>query len=134
MLLDLTWWQILQASRLLGEELFSCIIHIHDVTGTVTTNHSNSAIVASLMSCCMRRRSSNASVTSGKTSHVFHAVFLPLPLNAETVSHPVNACKTGRAAQILIHPSMIPATTSWTGMYWKFDRVPNASQSSSAPI
>ena len=53
---------------------------------------SSLVLLALLCGACphsMRRRSSNASVTSGKTSHVFHAVFLPLPLNAETVSHPV---------------------------------------------
>ena len=56
-----------------------------------TTKRCNVEIVAFLMLSCMCSRSSNAAVTSGKTFHVFHAVFLPLPANDDIVSHPVNA-------------------------------------------
>ena len=72
-----------------------------------TTNRSNTDIDDSLMSSSMRRRVSNASLTSGKTFHVFQAVFLPLSTNAETVSHPMNAWKTGRTLQL---PSLIRST------------------------
>jgi len=61
-----------------------------------TTNLSNTDITDSLMQSSMRRSCSNAGVTSGKTCHVFQAVFLPLPPNDDTVSHPVKAWNTGR--------------------------------------
>ena len=61
----------------------------------------------------MCSKSSNAAVTSGKTFHVFHAVFLPLPANDDVVSHPVNAWNTWRVAQIL---GTIAVATLWTGI------------------
>ena len=65
------------------------------------TNSYNADIAVSLISSSMRRRVSNASVTSGNTHYEFQALFLPLPLNAETVSHSVNVWKTGRAIHVL---------------------------------
>ena len=48
--------------------------------------------------------------------------FLPLPQKEETVSHPVSEWNIGRVAQ---NQCSISATTSWTGIYRKFDPVPN---------
>jgi len=61
-----------------------------------TTNRSSGNIDPSRTSLGMHRSSSNASFTSGKDVQVFQAVFFPLPANADTVSHPVEACSTGR--------------------------------------
>ena len=39
----------------------------------------------------------NVMVASGKFTHAFHAVFLPIPIMEDTTSQPVNAWKKGRA-------------------------------------
>ncbi|KAK3878933.1 hypothetical protein Pcinc_016476 [Petrolisthes cinctipes] len=54
-----------------------------------TTKRSSSDIDSSLTSLGMRKSSSKASVTSGNTFQISQAVFFPLPVNEDTVSHPV---------------------------------------------
>ena len=53
-------------------------------------------------------------MSSGRDCHTAQALFLPLPKNAEVVSHPVNAWNAGRAFD-LDGPSVF--TMSCTGMY-----------------
>ena len=49
------------------------------------------------MSCGKLESSSNAGVTSSKAFPLSQAVLLPMPLNGEVVSHPVQEWKKGNA-------------------------------------
>ena len=60
----------------------------------IQTNATKIPISVSRRECGLLLRRVNTFVTSGKTSHVYHADFLS-PRNADTVSHPVKAWKKG---------------------------------------
>ena len=45
--------------------------------------------------------SKNVSVTSGKTFQVSHAVYFPLLMKEDTVSHPVNAWNANRPENVV---------------------------------
>ena len=74
---------------------------------------------------------SKALVTSENRNHVSQVVFLPRPLNEETVSHPDRAWKNGRVPHIW---GWLVLTGWWTGMYLKLALLPKATHSSSGFI
>ena len=61
------------------------------------TNLSMTRMACSEISVGACASSSSALVSSGNEFHTAHAVFLPCPTNADTVSHPVSAWNRGRA-------------------------------------
>ena len=61
------------------------------------------------------------------TAHTTQAVFFPIPQNADTMSHPVNAWKMDKRAD---YPGPIASTILLTAIKRKFEPVPNAIQSS----
>ena len=62
-------------------------------------------------------RALSTGVSSGKTPHTSHAVFVPRPRKYDTVSQPVSAWNNGIAAD-LAGPK--DAATACTGMLWTF--------------
>ena len=61
-----------------------------------TTNRSDNDMQGQITDAVFHtHKVSNASVTSGNTFQTLQAVYFPHPSNAETVTHPANAWKTG---------------------------------------
>ena len=76
-----------------------------------TTKCSSRDIDSSLTSVIMAVSSRNASFTSEMDFHVSHAVFFPLPANADVVSHPVMVWKIG-SVLVLVGVSVV-CNESW---------------------
>ena len=74
-------------------------------------------------------RAKKRSVTLSNDCQVFHAVFLPIPLNDDTVSWPVMLWNIGTH---LDRKGPKAAAISCAGMYRKYFPTPNATQTSSA--
>ena len=86
----------------MNEEFLSCFIHPEHalvLSCIRITKRSSRRMDISLF--CTFVISKNASVTSGKTFQVSHAIYFLLPLKEGTVSHPVNAWNANRPENVV---------------------------------
>ena len=83
------------------------------------------------VSCILLDNRIKICVTSSYIFQVFHAVSLPIPANADTVSHPVNEWKKGSAAHFSFDSEL---ATQWIAINLLFFPVPNSNHNSSNPI
>lgn len=115
----------LKRPSFLREQHPSCLIDFHFRTCSVIKKNDESLedVHSSVALSGLSHKRWKDDVTSGYESHVFHAVFLPLPEKEETVSQPVMAWNIGGAFDFS-GPKL--ESISWTGRNLRFSPSPKA--------